>query len=76
MRKQLYVSPCGSYWKVHYEHRIDGLIYRKKTTAVRAARGLVGIFPKGTLVSIRVRKGNGKFQTEWTYGNDSYPPKG
>jgi hypothetical protein len=76
MRKFLYVSPSGSSWKVHWQHEFSGPLFRRKKEALTEARRMIASLKKGMLSSIKIRKANGKFQAEWTYGRDPYPPKG
>jgi hypothetical protein len=76
MAKNLYVSPSGTNWKVHWEGESNGGIHTKKEDALIAARQMVADQKKGEVLSIRVQKADGTFQTEWTYGVDPYPPKG
>lgn len=76
MRKVLYISPSGSQWKVHWEKEQEGFLFSTKDEAIREARLIVGRLKEGEVASIRVQKADGTFQTEWTYGNDPYPPRG
>lgn len=70
----------------HMTKRPDGRWQTKATGASRAAavadpkaavvdraRGLAKAQTRGQLV---IHKANGQVQTEQTYGNDPYPPKG
>ncbi len=76
MRKVLYISPFGGQWKVHWEKEQEGFIFSTKEVAIREARKIVGRLKEGEVASIRVQEADGTFQTEWTYGNDPYPPAG
>jgi hypothetical protein len=76
MRKVLYVSPSGSQWKIHWQHETNGSLFDRKEDAIKKAKQMVAALPEAEVSSIRVQRADGKFQTEWTYGNDPYPPKG
>jgi hypothetical protein len=76
MAKNLYVSPSSGDWKVHWEGETAGNTFTRKEDAIAAARKMVADRKEGEVLSIRVRKADGTFQTEWTYGRDPYPPKG
>lgn len=76
MRRVLYVSPSGNQWKVHWEHQHDGSHFNLKSDAIRYARQIVHQYPLGYVSQIKVQRGDGTFQTEWTYGHDPYPPVG
>ena len=76
MRKVLYVSPHGTQWKVHWQGESNGKIFDKKEDAIKYARSLVASLPEGTCSQIIVQRADGTFQTEWTYGQDPYPPRG
>ena len=76
MRKTLYVSPNQGQWIVHWEHDASGHVFSKKEDAIRNARNTAGSFPAGYCSQIKVQRADGTFQTEWTYGQDPYPPRG
>jgi hypothetical protein len=76
MRKVLYVSPHRSQWRVHWQYEQNGEIFNLKTDAISRARKIVGQLTEGQVSQIRVQKADGAFQTEWTYGQDPYPPRG
>ena len=48
-------------------------IYEDKKDAVARGKELAKSTGKGQLV---IHKGDGKIQTEYTYGEDPFPPKG
>ncbi len=78
-RKTLYVSPSGetfARWKIHWQGEDAGSFYDKKEDAVREARRMVGRLPEGYCSQIKIKKLDGTFQTEWTYGKDPFPPRG
>lgn len=76
MRKVLYISPSSGDWKVHWQGESRGSIYKRKEDAIKEARRMVGALPEGEVSSIRIQSEDGRFQEEWTYGKDPYPPKG
>ena len=76
MRKNLYVSPSGSNWKVHWEKESTGSTFALKADAIQEARKMVRNLPEGEVSSIRVQSAGGTFQSEWSYGTDPYPPAG
>ena len=70
-----WVSPNGDGgWRTQREgaDRAAGH-HDSKADAVGQAKDLA---KKATLGQVVVQGGNGKIQTEWTYGKDPYPPKG
>lgn len=64
----------GEGWNVKKEgaERSSGK-FPVKTEAIERGKELAKGAPKG---QIKIHKGNGKIQTEHTYGKDPYPPKG
>lgn len=76
MRHVIYVLSHGTQWKMQCEHCSSGTIYRTQADAISAARQHVGGLPQGTLSQIRVQNDQGQFRTEWTYGQDPFPPRG
>lgn len=40
------------------------------------AKRHVAELPAGTLAQILVQRDNGQWRTEWTYGQDPFPPRG
>lgn len=74
--RTLWVSPSGTNWRVHWEKESNGSTYTTKAMAIQEAKRIVRSLPAGSATSIRVQLANGQIQTEWTYGKDSYPPKG
>ena len=75
MRHKIYVLSHGTQWKVQCEH-CKSEITNTQTEAIRKARAHVADLPAGTISQILVQGQDGKFRTEWTYGQDPYPPKG
>jgi hypothetical protein len=74
-RTTYWVSPGDDgTWKTRREgaDRAAGR-HENKADAVGQAKDLAKKAPLGQVI---VQGGNGKIQTEWTYGKDPYPPKG
>lgn len=74
-RKTYHVTPAeDGNWKVKGEgaSRAAG-IHEDKTDAVQQARDLAKASGKGQVV---IHRRDGTIQTEWTYGQDPYPPEG
>lgn len=74
-RKTYHVTPNhGEGWKVKAEGASKASnVCDTKAEAVQRAKELAKAQPEGQII---VHTGDGKFQTEHTYGNDPYPPKG
>ena len=68
------VDPDGDRWKVKKRgsSRASGTFDRKED-AVRRGRELAKAQERGQLV---IKKQNGRIQTEYTYGDDPFPPRG
>jgi hypothetical protein len=76
-RQIIYVLSHGTKWRVQCDHCKDEPIKDTQADAIKVARKHVGELPAGTLSEIRVQgKKDGKWQTEWTYGKDPFPPPG
>jgi hypothetical protein len=76
MRRTLFVSPYGKKWKVHFKNSKKGQVYENKEQAVIRARIRAYCYAPGYVTSIIIRSRSGRFQQEWTYGNDPFPPYG
>lgn len=76
MRHSVYVVTHGSYWMVKCEHCTPTSTVTTQAEAIRHARAHVASQPAGTLSQILVQGQDGKFRTEWTYGQDPFPPRG
>lgn len=76
MARALYfVLSDGGKWKVR--HNAQDYPFDTQAVAKRAAvdaAHLSGM--KGYDAQVLVQGRDGKWQTEWTYGNDPYPPPG
>ena len=68
------VGPDGDRWKVSKRggSRASGT-FDKKQDAVSRGRELAKAQERGQLV---IKKKNGRIQTEYTYGDDPFPPRG
>jgi hypothetical protein len=75
-RKRLFVSPDGARWKVQWEGGNVDSHHNTQTAAISAARAIVRGLPAGQCSQIMVQHPDGKWRTEWTYGQDPYPPAG
>ena len=73
-RKTYDVSPAGARWEVKGRgaKRAVG-IFDTKDEAIERARQVAKKLAESQVV---VRKADGTIQTEYTYGNDPFPPKG
>ena len=68
------VAPDGNRWRVKKRggSRASGT-FDKKEDAVSRGRELAKGQERGQLV---IKKQNGRIQTEYTYGDDPFPPRG
>ena len=73
-RKTYDVSPKGNQWSVK-ERGADRAIgnFDNKSDAIRRAKEVA---KNQSLSQVVVRKQDGTIQTEYTYGEDPYPPRG
>lgn len=73
-RKIYDVSPKGNQWTVR-QRGADRAIgnYDKKPDAIDRAKEVAKKQPASQVV---IRKQDGTIQTEYTYGDDPFPPKG
>ena len=75
MRKVIYVLSHGTQWKVQCDH-CNSEVTNTQNEAIKLAKQHVAGLPAGTLSQILIQGDGGRFRTEWTYGNDPFPPKG
>lgn len=75
MRNRIYVTSYGEQWKVQCEH-CNSQITDTQAEAIGIAKRHVASQVTGTLSQILVQRDNGEWRTEWTYGNDPFPPRG
>jgi hypothetical protein len=77
-RTQYVVGPNGTGgWKISYHGKEAGPYTTQRdaiTAAVDAAHKAGQQNPDGA--QVLVQGTDGRFRTEWTYGNDPYPPPG
>lgn len=75
-RAQYYVVLHQGEWKIN----LDGTHYGPYKTQKEAIRAAVdaaqGSGKTGLDAQVLVQGQNNQFRTEWTYGNDPYPPPG
>ena len=63
-------------WKILQGGKHHGP-YANKDAAIAAARNAAqATHMAGTPSQVRVHNMNGQYETEWTYGNDPFPPRG
>lgn len=75
-RLEYYVVVSGNQWKVKHNDRDYGP-YPTQAQAVKAAVDAAhGAGQNGHNAQVVVQGADGKWRTEWTYGDDPYPPKG
>jgi len=71
-----YVLKDGEQWKIRFNNQ-DFTGYATQKAACRAAVDAAHeTGKKGHDAQVLVQGKDGKWQTEWTYGHDPYPPKG
>ncbi len=71
-RKVYHVTPDGTDWKVTHGGATISR-HRTKDDAIAAARRLALANQPSQVV---LHRKDGTIETEWTYGNDPYPPSG
>ena len=72
-RHQYFVVHHDGQWKVKHGSRYEGT-WASQKLAIKAAVDLA--YNVGGDSQVLVRGEDNKFRDEWTYGNDTYPPKG
>lgn len=75
-RQVIYVLSHETKWKVECDHCTEQPIKDTQSDAIKAAKKHVAELPGGTLSQIIVQGEDGKWLTEWTYGEDPFPPRG
>jgi hypothetical protein len=68
-----YVSPDGEKWKVTKQ---GGTVISRHETQRAAIRAAIDEAHANPPSQVRVQRPDGEFRTEWTYGQDPYPPAG
>jgi hypothetical protein len=75
-RAQYFVVKHNNQWKISFEGKHYGP-YGSQSEAIKVA---VDAAHKAGLnghdAQVLIQGENNQFRTEWTYGNDPYPPKG
>lgn len=75
-RHKYYVVLHQGEWKIKYGEKHFGP-YRTQADAIRKAVDAAHkVGDKGGEAQVLVQGKDNKFRTEWTYGNDPYPPPG
>lgn len=75
-RAQYYIVLHDGQWKINFNKQHYGL-YTTQGAAIRAAVDAAHQSGgKGVDAQVLVQSKNNQFRTEWTYGNDPYPPRG
>lgn len=70
-----YVLKAGDQWKIRHDDK--DYPYRTQADAMRAAVDAAHKAGRdGHDAQVLVQGRDGKWQTEWTYGDDPYPPPG
>jgi len=74
-RKRVWVSPDGKDgWNVKTQGKSKAAAnFEDKSDAIAKAKDIAKNAPTGQVI---IQKKNGTIQTEHTYKNDPYPPKG
>lgn len=72
VRKTYHVVPSGIYWQVKHLGNVLST-HGLKTLAIEHGRLIAKANGPSQLV---IHKADGSIETEYTYGNDPYPPRG
>lgn len=74
-RAQYYVLSDGGTWKIR--HNGKDYPYRTQSEAIKEAVETANRAGReGHDAQVLVQGQSGQWRTEWTYGNDPYPPRG
>lgn len=74
-RAHYYVLKDGTEWKIR--HNDKDYKYTTQADAMKAAVDAAHLSGRsGHDAQVLVQGRDGKWQTEWTYGHDPYPPNG
>lgn len=75
-RNQYFVVLHDGQWKISFNQKRYGP-YKTQAEAIRVAVDAAhSAGKKGHDAQVLVQGKDNKFRTEWTYGNDPYPPPG
>jgi hypothetical protein len=75
-RAQYFVVLHGGEWKVKFGDNHYGPYNTQKEAITAAVNAAHGSGKNGYDAQVLVQGQDNKFRTEWTYGNDPYPPRG
>jgi hypothetical protein len=75
-RLQYVVVLHQSEWKISFQGKHYGPYATQKAAIRVAVDAAHESGAKGSDAQVLVQGENNQFRTEWTYGNDPYPPKG
>lgn len=75
-RAQYVVVLHQSQWKISFEGKHYGPYSTQKDAIRVAVDAAHSSGAKGHDAQVLIQGENNQFRTEWTYGNDPYPPKG
>ena len=75
MREKIYVVSAGTQWKMRCDHCKEET-KNTQLEAIKRAKEHVAELPAGSLSQILIQGDGGKWRTEWTYGQDPFPPRG
>lgn len=75
MRNRIFVLSHNNQWGVKCEHCGEEF-FATQHEAIKVAKQHVASYPAGALAQILVQGNDSRWITEWTYGNDPFPPRG
>lgn len=75
-RQQYFVVRHEGEWKIKYNGKHYGPYKTQKAAIDHAVDTAHAAGKKGHDAQVLVQGKDSKFRTEWTYGNDPYPPPG
>jgi hypothetical protein len=75
-RAQYFVVNQGGEWKIKHQDKHYGPYPTQKAAIKAAVDAAHTTGDKGLDAQVLVQGVNNQFRTEWTYGNDPYPPRG
>ncbi len=75
-RSQYFVVLHEGRWKIKHNGTHYGPYATQKEAIRKAVDAAHGSGKKGYDAQVLVQGKDNKFRTEWTYGNDPYPPPG
>jgi hypothetical protein len=75
-REQYVVVLHEQQWKISYDGKHYGPYPTQKAAIDAAVTAAHDAGTKGYDAQVLVQGADNRFRTEWTYGNDPYPPRG